>query len=774
VSGTLTTTNPGSQESHDYGFPEPGSDYAVPAPGSAFAIGTAGDLRAAFGPRHNIAVAADTRLIVLEDLFKFTNAVNDNDYDDQYFVVTLTPVLVDLDVDSNRDNKIDDADEKDEDKWESGAGKSGAVILPNLDKDGTGPAPDNWSGVEDWDGDGAIDPANTTIDGNGDIDDIGPLWAKMFGLPTLPDRLAISLKVAVVADEDFYFEPVAANRRVRILLPSQADGTDIKVQAGDEEIIGPSTADAVQFVKTPSGTGQRAFDIFKGTGTVRFGIEGIEQGAMVDITLTVTSGDEEVGRDVVRVKVAPFVLNDHRNNVAGGTAAAPTVFVTNLGDDNTELRETALPDAFADSVGEAAIVDPWQQDGYEIGYAQAPYAQIPVVLELPRSRQGLGLSRYVRTTLLRKDVGVNIRIPGETVETQDSGGNFESIPKAGGGPGYFFHGRSMTKPHVDFFRAQRVNDERKVNTDWLRVGHVDEVVSLAPSGDRVMVADPDSAWSLLVWANKLDPTVRMLTGMNGDGGGDGVAVADVLGDAALRAWNFSTVMAAENLPAIREDVAMAIGVSPPETKPKAAPTNTGTTQLDKGGGLVGLFPNANVRNYEIRFTDATNYEFRYQEAGGDWSAPAVGRRDRDEVFADARAFILNHYWSGGAPAAGDAFTFAAAPGAKMIEVPVLFQAAWDDRALRFKSLAYTTNFINSLVSGTTVVTGKGYGPSVNWSGAGISDIFEGYTTGTFKLAGMDEGKIVRADGRYYHNGQGFIHCGTNVIRDIPSDKWWNR
>jgi hypothetical protein len=73
VSGTLTTTNPGSQESHDYGFPEPGSDYTVPAPGSAFAIGTAGELRAAFGPRHGIAVAADTRLIVLEDLVKFTN-----------------------------------------------------------------------------------------------------------------------------------------------------------------------------------------------------------------------------------------------------------------------------------------------------------------------------------------------------------------------------------------------------------------------------------------------------------------------------------------------------------------------------------------------------------------------------------------------------------------------------------------------------------------------------------------------------------------------------
>jgi hypothetical protein len=36
-------------------------------------IGTAGELRAAFGPRHGIAVAADTRLIVREDLVKFTN-----------------------------------------------------------------------------------------------------------------------------------------------------------------------------------------------------------------------------------------------------------------------------------------------------------------------------------------------------------------------------------------------------------------------------------------------------------------------------------------------------------------------------------------------------------------------------------------------------------------------------------------------------------------------------------------------------------------------------
>lgn len=41
-----------------------------------------------------------------------------------------------------------------------------------------------------------------------------------------------------------------------------------------------------------------------------------------------------------------------------------------------------------------------------------------------------------------------------------------------------------------------------------------------------------------------------------------------------------------------------------------------------------------------------------------------------------------------------------------------------------------------------------------------------------EMAGIPIGNIVRADGRYYHNGVGFIHCGTNVVRELPTDKWW--
>jgi hypothetical protein len=86
-------------------------DYAFSAPGGAYAIGTARGLSAAFGPRHGIPVPAGTKLIGLENLFKSTTSVSDDDYDDQYWIITMTPVAVDLDVDSDNSGDIDENDD---------------------------------------------------------------------------------------------------------------------------------------------------------------------------------------------------------------------------------------------------------------------------------------------------------------------------------------------------------------------------------------------------------------------------------------------------------------------------------------------------------------------------------------------------------------------------------------------------------------------------------------------------------------------------------------
>jgi hypothetical protein len=67
---------------------------------------------------------------VLEDLVKFTNAVNDNDYDDQYCIVTMTPVLVDLDVDSDNTGTLDRTPH--EDDIEEATDEHSVIVRPGL------------------------------------------------------------------------------------------------------------------------------------------------------------------------------------------------------------------------------------------------------------------------------------------------------------------------------------------------------------------------------------------------------------------------------------------------------------------------------------------------------------------------------------------------------------------------------------------------------------------------------------------------------------------
>jgi protein-arginine deiminase len=50
------------------------------------------------------------------------------------------------------------------------------------------------------------------------------------------------------------------------------------------------------------------------------------------------------------------------------------------------------------------------------------------------------------------------------------------------------------------------------------------------------------------------------------------------------------------------------------------------------------------------------------------------------------------------------------------------------------------------------------------------DLFDAYATAAFRTAGFT--KVFFADARLYHDSSGSLHCGTNVIRTMPSAKWW--
>jgi len=148
-----------------------------------------------------------------------------------------------------------------------------------------------------------------------------------------------------------------------------------------------------------------------------------------------------------------------------------------------------------------------------------------------------------------------------------------------------------------------------------------------------------------------------------------------------------------------------------------------------------------------------------------WTPGGTGDTSSDCVFPEARCFIFTHWWSG-APVAGDIFTFEADPTCTTVEMPVMFD--YDGAG----ALPSSVNHVNSLVDGNTVITGRTYGPSVDYLGAGAGDILADYVAAAFQRAGCNT--VIAVDSTAYHFQGGDIHCGTNVKRVTPSYNWWEK
>jgi hypothetical protein len=723
------------------------------------------------------------------------------------FFSTAAPVYpyADLLVDANRDGAITAADDANEAVWTDGKAGRGALVLPNLDRDNTTTgAPDNWTGGL-WNGKPTA--PNNVIDNATDLADVGKLRLRKLGDADAAYNYRVTVQLLKPAADPAWFAGTPAADRVRLFFPTRASGADVVAQAGDVAVIGPGLGDTIRFVANPAAANEYDVNALAGDGWFQFGVEGVKAGAGVRVRLTVEYDpiiisfqpaggaaaaalptEPSTTTDEVAVRVAPFVLTDNRQQ-------ATKVVVENMnryGLDNADAR-AVLKQAFGDRLVEGRTGDLWQQDGYEIGYVRAPYGQMPIVLELPRARDYFfdtmaNMRSFVRGTLLAPGVGVSTDLAAQPNDTASAfGGDIESLPRPGGKPGFLL-ASGMPTPMRNFFAAQNVNPLLDLKLDdWLGVAHVDEVVQVAPGG-KVLVADPDVAWALTLWAAKLDPSARMGAGMNGNdqlpgGTPAGVTVASVLANPTFRKQNLEFAAAASRLGAVRLAVKSALGLTEEVTVPTPAAGNTGTAKLARGGAFAAMLGNVK-RAYEVRFLDADRYQLRYRDAtgaGGTFGAYSKwvdGRRSRDEVFPEAKAYLLKNYWSGVAKA-GDRFTFATNPAATLVRMPVLlatYGLFFEDPAAppqpqsTWRLAAYSTNHVNAVVDGPTVVTGKAYGPKVNWTGRGSSDLFQGYADAAFRKVGYTT--VLYADARLYHDAGGNLHCGTNVVRTLPAGKWW--
>ncbi|KAH6853257.1 hypothetical protein B0I37DRAFT_333094 [Chaetomium sp. MPI-CAGE-AT-0009] len=240
----------------------------------------------------------------------------------------------------------------------------------------------------------------------------------------------------------------------------------------------------------------------------------------VKVVFEVTDGERKA-RDFVAMKQAPVLLHHHLQQAEVVLATAP-------GDNRTvgsSWQAHFVRGVEKAVAGDVPIVlfnqstDIWAQDFLEPGYASMPGPNGPISIRvLLRSAQSTReAGRQVFSQL--RSAGIGGFQPGSGSgfgwEEINSGGNIETIPPYTSRKGKRWpNGRVIMGHHfgtypaesmVKFLQSQKAQSPLFLETGWLAVGHVDEMVQFLPAntslGFTIAIADTTSATALLRNAN---------------------------------------------------------------------------------------------------------------------------------------------------------------------------------------------------------------------------------------------------------------------------------
>jgi protein-arginine deiminase len=384
---------------------------------------------------------------------------------------SASEIKVQIAADVNRDGKVEfGADNQGKNRWTL---KSGAIFFNNNDSDQNTKKPDY---------------ADAVVNGPKDLRDLAVLRVKK--IPDLPEdsRIVISVDDASLGRVRLFLKAVDNDYKP---LNPKADGNIDPAQLGraDLELRIESNSYADK-----SWNGE------------------------TEVTLTVISPNGETKSDSVRIKVAPFILLSNLN--AGITLYAREfpgrneAFIKSL----SELVPQARAELVVVPAGEPyPQYSVWLQDTLEIGYSEIPGQKMNVVLKANRGRS---LDNYAKDGLLGPDFGwIQVgtfrkkygRGRGGN-EWLDWYGNLETTPPLPKHPhGRIYYGYNPDGPEeaslnpeiVSMLDAQEIQGPAlKLDTGWLLIKHVDEVISFLPSGNpeqpyKVLVVDTEAMIALL-------------------------------------------------------------------------------------------------------------------------------------------------------------------------------------------------------------------------------------------------------------------------------------
>lgn len=367
-------------------------------------------------------------------------------------------------VDSNRDGRLSEQDLTSE-KW-TWQGR-GAFVLPNVDDD---------------DQDGRPDCADGRVNGIADEKDLTHFslsWSE--NLPTQLRSIRIKLRAT------------SPDAPVQLFMKSTS-GWQIAEGDYDLEQMIQSGQNSMQLAIESCAFASQSWDGF--------------------MNLTILDSKGDVARSVT-LRASPFLMIPN-------TARMQSFYVSQdtsgrYGNKNM-LFQLPLPLLLNGIVPKIYRTDSWEemwmQDTMEIGYSESPTSRMHIVLVAPRGNDRFGPS------LLGPDVGVlNIAEPRSQANPTDGWidwfGNLEVSPateKFPLGRIYYGHnpatGNALHPDVVSFLEAQELQKPVAIDSGWLFIKHVDEMLTFWPSPRRrgfvAVMPSPQKAADIL--KTELDET----------------------------------------------------------------------------------------------------------------------------------------------------------------------------------------------------------------------------------------------------------------------------
>ncbi|MFN0168397.1 MAG: protein-arginine deiminase family protein [Bryobacteraceae bacterium] len=703
------------------------------------------------------------------------------------------PSRVDLDLDADTDHTGAVEHSAAEEELEDKDGEEGLIVLPNWDDD---------------------DPPDTK--GYGVPDCLTENRFSRIAFADRRDRFDNEINGEKDREEDLQLLTLRRTLRlppgVRIVLRvSAADAEKVRVfDEKDRPVIVPAAA--AEFVEHKKGTPHNEHEVPNLEGpeneSLDYRVEGILPGARLRIELVALEEGREAGRDVVRVRVAPFLLLPNERPVSQALAAdfrsLPPSFrlVVLPGLTVEEDRVRQASEDLAPTLS-APPTDTFWQDSLQTGYAVAPgpghVRVMKLLARLPRGARNfwepkpeVGISPQIsraaeaqhwlwpnrssewfgtHPALLGPGVGVFEISDFSEATVSDYGGNLEVTGPLPGSPfGRIVIGKEMSASYREFIEKQDVQTPIvEIELAWLFNRHVDDVVYFLP-GKQAAVASPSLGEHLLREYSRKNPgRVAFLKGREVHTG--------VLSGVEAAGEHLILMESGIDLSAVRPGMYLHVYQGPGRYQ---------TYDILRANSRAMVLQREAARYFSFWRSDppetpapGSRYVIVEQPLHDVRSAVRVLTLAElfDTAPTDSAGNVrtdnrkVREFWEQNRMA-GDQIRTRILPGirklapAGIIELPVLFHTlSLSDR--RTGSAAFTPNLVNGHLFGRTFLMPK---PFVVTTPSG--DLFE--ESARAALSGFSPRFV--DDYFMFHNFQGDVHCALNLILEPPGEGpyWWQR